>query len=233
MIFACSAAFAGPELGFAARTRPAGAAVFAAWFTEVSAQKSAKTELGGAFDVYFLWYEADVRVRETLLGGFLVLSGSGGVEPGFFVRDTDREGPRSFALRPIGRAQVELNVRDDRFWVYGRSNMLVRNHPFAEWDPFRYQVFDGPEVTHENALALMASPSGTSERKLWFYAEGIAQDSWGVGPIDRNVRVGVIGEKMTPSLSFDVDGYWSFMDNGLGGPGVFGILFWVPPAKAS
>lgn len=232
MICLHAAAFAGPELAVAARTRPAGAAVFAAWYGTAADGKSARTELGGAFDVYFLWYEADLRARETLLGGFLVASASAGVEPGFFVRDDDRDGPRAFALRPLGRAQLELNVRDGHLWVYGRSNVLARNHPFAEWDPFRYRTFDGPELTHENALAVMASPTSSPTRKPWFYVEGIAVDSWGLGAIDRNVRAGLIVEKLTPTISLDVDGYWSFMDNGLGGPGVFGIVFFVPPPRA-
>jgi hypothetical protein len=227
----CAAAFAGPELGFAARTRPAGAAVLAAYYGTVADQQNVKTDLGGAFDVYFFWYEADARARASLLGGAIVVSGSGGVEPGFYVRDDAREDPRAFAVRPIGRAQVELNLRNDLAWLYARSNVLARYHPFPEWDPFRYVAFEGTEVTHENAVAAMLSPSGTAVRKLWFYFEFIGQDSWGPGVIDRNIRLGVIGEKMSDSVSFDVDGYWSFMNNGLGGPGLFGILYWVPPPK--
>lgn len=231
MIGLAAAALAGPELGFAARTRPAGAAVFAAVYGRAAASRSATTDLGAAFDVYFLWGEADARVRETILGGFLVLSASAGAEPGFFLPDGDRDGPRRATVRPIGRAQLDLNVRNDAFWLYGRSNVLGRVHPFREWDPFRYQVFDGPELTHENAVALMASPTRRATGKPWFYVEGIAQDAWGIGPIDRNVRAGVIVEKLTPALTLDADGYWSFMDNGLGGPGLFAILFVVPPPR--
>jgi hypothetical protein len=226
-----ASAWAGPELAFAARTRPAGAAILATWWGTVGSSKATRTDLGLAADVYFLWYEPAARVRTVLLDGFLVGTASVGAEPGFYLPDDRRDGPRTFLLRPIGRAQLEVNWRNTRFWLYGRANVLARNHPIPEWDPFRFQTFDGPEITHEHALAAMVSPGGDAPRKLWIYGEVILQDAWGIGAIDRNVRLGVIVEKLSPTLTLDADGYWSFMDNGLGGPGVLGLLYWSPGAR--
>ncbi len=44
-------------------------------------------------------------------------------------------------------------------------------------------------------------------------------------------RGGVILEKVTPALSFDIDLTYSFMDNRLGGPGAPLVMFYTPPPR--
>ena len=38
----------------------------------------------------------------------------------------------------------------------------------------------------------------------------------------------MIVEKLTPSVSIDLDLYYSFMDTAVGGPGVLGVVWWTP-----
>lgn len=236
MIFATLSAFAAlagpvPEITIGAKTRLPGLAVLGdLWYT-TGESKSAKTEVAPALGVYFYWYEPALHVRETLLGGFLVANVWAGAEPGAYVRADDRGGPRQVGVRALGRSRLELNLRNDLVWLYGRATGVVRTHPFDEYDPFRDAVFGPVEASGESSVALMISPSGASERKLWFYVEGTLEGAVGVGTTDEVARGGVIGEKLTPALSADLDFYYSFVDTRLHGFGVLGVVWLRPPKR--
>lgn len=213
-----------PELTVGAKTRPAGLAVLSdLWLAP------GEVQVGLGPDVYFYWYEADLRARATVLGGFLVLNGWAGWEPGWFVPADQRDGPRQFMSRPLGRARLEVNLRNDLFWLYLRNTGWSRHRSFDEYDPFRDQLFArGWELSGEHSTALMVSPSGSSERKVWFYGEITLEASVRNGWLDRLPRGGIIVEKLTPTISIDLDLYYSLMDNALGGPGVLAVMWWTP-----
>lgn len=229
MIWAAALAHAAqPEITIGAKTNPAGLAVLGDLWFPLAESQVARTELSPALGVYFLWYEPALHVRETLLGGLLVLNAWAGAEPGFWLRAEAPEGPREFGLRALGRARVELNLRNDLVWLYSRSTGVFRTHPFPEYDPFRDAVFGTTEWSGEQSVALMGSPSGSAERKLWIYVETTLEAAVGVGWTDRMIRGGLIGEQLTPALSADLDLYWSFMNTAVGGPGVLGVV-WIRP----
>lgn len=208
------------------KTNPAGVALFAsAWW-----DTSDTVQLGPGLGVYFYWYELQAQARHTFLDGFMVTNVQAAAEPGVFLRADDRDGGRQPMLRPLVRAKVEFNLRNDLVWLYLRNVGWSRYRVWDEYDPFRDQVFDtGLEVSAEQSTALMISPSGTAERKVWFYVESTLEASIGPGWLDQVVRGGVIGEKITPAWSFDLDFYYSFMDTRIGGPGVLFVLWWHPP----
>ena len=232
MIAAIALCLAGPprfEGTLGAKTRPAGLALFGTTYWRVEDADAVDVDLGPGLAVYFFWYELQAAQRVTLLDGFVVATGQLAAEPGFFVRADDADGPRRPALRPLARGRVEVNLRNDLLWLYSRSTGWTRSRSWAEYDPFRDQVFDaGLELSGEQSGALMVSPSGAATRKLWVYAEFTLEASTGPGWLDRMVRGGVIVEKLTPSVSIDLDLYYSFMDTAVGGPGVLGVVWWTP-----
>lgn len=216
------------ELTFGAKTRPVGmAALGSLWW-----DAGETVDLGAGLGVYFYWYELDLQARAVVAGGFIVATGQVAAEPGWFRSQDEPDGPRRFMFRPLGRGRLEVNLRNDLVWLYIRNTGLTRVRPWAEYDPFRDKDFPaGPELSIEHSTALMLSPSGTSERKLWFYVEiTLEASARGVGWLDRLPRAGVIGEKITPTLSFDLDLYYSLMPTKIGGPGVLGVLWWNPGA---
>lgn len=230
MIALVAAALAGPspEFTFGAKTRPVGmAALGSLWW-----DAGDTVDLGAGLGVYFLWYELDAQARAVLAGGFLVATGQVAAEPGWFRRQTAPDGPREFMLRPLARGRVELNLRNDLVWLYLRNTGWTRYRAWAEYDFFRDKDFPaGPEWSIEHSTALMLSPSGSRERKVWFYAEiTLEASARGVGWLDRLPRGGVIVEKLTPTLSFDLDFYYSLMPTRVGGPGVLAVLWWNPGA---
>jgi hypothetical protein len=118
-------------------------------------------------------------------------------------------------------------------WLNSRTTGWGRYRSWAEYDPFRDTVFpDGLELSGEHSDALMISPSGSAERKLWFYVEYTLESSVDVGWLDQVARGGIILEKATPALSFDFDVYYSFMDTNIGGPGVLVVMWYTPPRRA-
>ncbi len=185
--------------------------------------------VGPSGAVYFYWYEAAAAARYTLLEGFVIGTFQAAAEPGAFLRADDPQGPRRFSLRPLGRGRVEMNLRNDLLWLYSRSTGWTRNRAWAEYDPFRDQVFpEGWELSGEQSVALMASPSGSAERKVWLYVETTLEASAQVGWLDQMARGGLIVEKLTPTISIDLDLYYSFMDTAVGGPGVLAVVWWNP-----
>lgn len=222
---------AGPrfEGTLGAKSNPAGLGLLGSlWWTPREG-----VDVGPSGAVYFYWYEAALAARGTLMGGFVIGTLQAAAEPGAFLRADDRDGPRRFGLRPLARGRVEVNLRDDRLWLYVRGTGWTRHRAWHEYDPFRDQVFArGLELSAEQSVALMVSPSGPAERKLWFYAETTLEASVQVGWLDRMVRGGLIVERLTPSVSIDLDLYHSFMDTAVGGPGVLGVIWWTPRAAA-
>jgi hypothetical protein len=208
-----------------AKTNPAGLGLFGnLWW-----QPADGLDVGPGAAVYFYWYEAQAALRHQLLGGFVVTTLQAAAEPGVFKRADDRDGPRQFMLRPLGRGRVEVNLRNDLLWLYSRSTGWTRDRSWAEYDPFRDQVFpEGVEWSGEQSVALMASPSGEAERKVWFYVETTLEASVDVGWLDQMARGGVILEKLTPTVSVDLDLYYSFMDTAVGGPGALVVVWWSP-----
>lgn len=215
-----------------AQTRPAGLGLFGTVYWDVHDEGAVDVDIGPGLAVYFYWYELQSTQRLTLLDGFVVATGTLAAEPGAFLRADDREGPRRAQLRPLARGKVELNLRNDLLWLYSRTTGWSRYRTWAEYDTFKDQVFaEGLEGSLEHSDALMVSPSGASERKVWFYAEYTLESTRNVGWINQMARGGVILEKMTPALSFDLDVYYSFMDNRLGGPGALLVMFYTPPRR--
>lgn len=225
-------ALAGPpafEGTLGVKSNPAGLGLFGNVYWDAADTKAANLDVGPGLAVYFFWYELQAASRITLLEGFLVGSVQAAAEPGAFLRDDDRDAGRQFMLRPLGRARLELNVRNDLLWLYSRSTGWSRYRTWDEYDPFRDTSFrTGFELSGEQSVALMTSPSGGAERKVWFYVETTLEASVGPGWLDQMVRGGVILEKLTPSLSMDLDLYYSFMDTAVGGPGALVVLWWLP-----
>ncbi len=229
-----------PELTLGAKTRPVGMAVLTDLFLSPADDPDpvGGLEIGGGLDVYFYWYEAQLRAREVIYGGFLILNGTLAWEPGWFVpadalKPGDPATPRRFSSRPLARGRIELNLRDDLLWLYVRNTGLARHRRLDEYDPFRDQRFRrGLELSGEHSAALMVSPSGGAARKVWLYAEITLEASVGagVGWIDRLPRGGVIVEQLASGLSLDLDLYHSLMDNKLGGTGSLLVLWWQPGA---
>lgn len=215
-----------PEGMVGARTNPAGLGLWGQLWWEASDT----VELGTGVGVFFYWYEAQALARVTLLDGFLVLNGQLAAEPGAFKDASARDEPRRFRLRPLGRGRAELNVRNDAVWLYSRTTAWSRHRRVAEYDPFNDVVFPtGLEGTLEQATALMFSPSGAAERKVWVYGEATLEASVGIGWINRRAHLGVILEKLRPAVSVNLDTYYSFMDTAVGGPGAQVVVWWIPP----
>ena len=185
-------------------------------------------EVGPYGGVYFYWYEASFMAQEVVLGGFLVLTGQGGVEPGWFFSADDPDAGRRFAVHPLGRGRIELNMRDDHFWLYSRSTGLYRRRSFAEHDPYRGADFGLDEWSVEQSVALMGCLARQGERRWWLYFEGTLEAAVGVGWLDRMPRAGVLVEQLAPRISVDLDLYWSLMDTAVGGPGALFGLWWAP-----
>ena len=215
-----------PSLTIGARTPPLGAGLIGDLMWDVSDDAS----VGAGLGVYFYWYEPSAKFRAQVLDGFLVFGGSAGVEPGWF-RGPDRDSTRRvFSVRPLGRASMELNLRNDLFWLYNRNTGYARYRTRGEYDPFRDQSFtEGAELGGEESFALMVSPSGAAERKVWLYGEVTLEGATQVGFVDKRLRTGVILEKLTPAISIDLDLSYSFMDTRVGGPGALFVLWWAPP----
>lgn len=217
-------------LGF--KTNPWGLGLFGNLYWDPYDSGPVDLDVGPGLAVYFFWYELQSSQRLTLLDGFVVATGQFAAEPGIFLRADDPDGPRVPSLRPLGRGRVELNLRNDALWLYSRSTGWTRHRPWAEYDPFRDTVFaEGLELSGEHSDALMVSPSGSATRKLWFYVEYTLEASLDVGWLDQVARGGVIVEKATPALSFDLDLYYSFMDSNIGGPGALLVMWYAPPAR--
>ncbi len=223
-----------PAFVAGARTTPAGAAVWGdLWWTTTDDPRG-PLEVGPGLGVFFYWYELQAQTRLTLGGGALVLLAQGAAEPGWFVRADDPDGPRAFELRPLGRLQANLNLRNHRVWLYDRLTVWGRNRSRDEFDPFRGATFArGLETSTENAVALMVSPGPDRPRKNWFYVEATLEASRGIGWINQRAHVGTILEQLTPALTLNLDAYYSFVDTRVGGPGAQFVLFWAPPRDRS
>lgn len=218
-----------PEAMVGARTNPAGLGLWGdLWF---EADRRGDLEVGPGAGIFFFWYEAQAKARFTLLDGLLVLNAQGAAEPGWFIPADRPEGTRQFMLRPLGRLRAELNVRTDLWWLYSRTTGWTRSRAWAEYDPFNDVNFArGLELSIEEAVALMLSPSGKAKRKAWFYVEATLEGSRGIGWVNRRAHVGSILEKLTPTISLNLDAYYSFMDTRVGGPGVQ-VVLWVIPER--
>jgi len=231
-LLAATALADGPYPAFVAgaRTTPAGAAMWGdLWWTTTDDPKG-PLEVGPGLGIFFYWYELQAQTRLTLGGGALVLLAQGAGEPGWFVRGDDPDGPRTFELRPLGRLQANLNLRNHRVWLYDRLTVWARNRSRDEFDPFRGATFTrGLETSIENAVALMVSPGPDRPRKNWFYVEATLEASRNIGWINQRAHVGTILEKLTPALTLNLDAYYSFVDTRVGGPGAQFVLFWAPP----
>lgn len=222
-------ALAGPQPSFmfAARSHPAGGALTGALYWDAG-----PVEVGPYLGAYYYWYETAVAARGRVVGGFLVGSAWAGSELGWFIADDDRDGPRRWGPRPLGRARVEMNLRNDLAWLYTRSTGVVRNHAFREYDPYRDLVLDGIELHGEQSVAAMLSPWHQADRRLWVYVEGTFEGVAGIGSTETMARGGLLGEQILPGVAFDLDFYWSFRDSPVvAGPGVLGVIWWEPPAK--
>lgn len=227
------------------KTRPAGVGVTGSLMVPVVTTKSLSVSVGPYAALYYYWYEADAQVRLVALGGFAVLGIQGGVEPGAYLPLATREsgekgwGSREFSLRGIGRATLELNLRNDHAWLYTRTIGLARGHRFAEYDPYRDLELLGTELSGEQAVAAMVAPFGAWSHTpagrdpykayAWLYGEGIfngiAAGTPDHGATDTSAHVGVILEQVIPKLYLDLDGYWSFGPSAkLAGPGALVVL---------
>lgn len=208
----------------AGRSHPAGGALTGALFWDAG-----PLQLGPSLGAYWYWYEAAVAARGRVYGGFLVGSAWAGTELGWFVDDTDRDGGRRWGPRPLARARVEMNLRNDLAWLYTRSTGVFRYHPFREYDPYRDLVLAGAEWHGEQSVAVMLSPWHREARHLWLYLEGTFEGVVGHGATDTVARGGLLGEQILPGVAFDLDLYWSFRDSPVvGGPGVLGVIWWEP-----
>ena len=211
------------ELTFAAKTRPAGGAVIGGLMWDVEG-----VDVGPSLGVYFFWYELDAAVRKVWLGGLFVTSAWVGVEPGWFIPSDDAARRRTFGMRGLARTRLEINLRNDWVWLYSRTTPLVRLRQFEEYDPFRDQILN-TEWAIEQSVALMGSPVHRDDRRLWIYAEITLEAEKTVGWLDILPRGGILVENLVPHLSFDLDVYYSLMDNKLGGLGGLLVVWWNPP----
>ncbi|MCB9673092.1 MAG: hypothetical protein H6734_26715, partial [Alphaproteobacteria bacterium] len=210
MILLLASALAGPrfEGTLGVKTTPAGLGLLGTAWWDVGET----TDLGPGGAIYFYWYELGLHARTTQLGGFFVGTLQAVAEPGVFKRAAAPDDPRDFMFRPLVRGRGEFNVRDDAVWLYSRTTGWSRHRAWAEYDTFQDRTFPmGLEASLEQSVALMGSPSGAAERKVWIYAETTLETSVRVGWLNRMVRGGVIVEKLSPSVSIDLDVSYSFM----------------------
>lgn len=211
-----------PVFMLAGRSRPAGAGV-----TITLPVDFGPIAAGPAFGLYYYWYELDLFVQKTVLGGFFVGSGWVGWEPGWFIPADDPEGSRVWGPRALARARVEFNLRNDHFWVYTRSTGVFRDRAFPEYDPYRGAVLD-TEWSGEQSVALLACPIRQGERRWWLYAELTLEAEAEAGWLERMPRAGLIVEQLVPGVTIDLDVYYSLMGPPLGGLGVLGVVWWSP-----
>ncbi|MFZ5475461.1 MAG: hypothetical protein ACOZNI_01695 [Myxococcota bacterium] len=212
-----------PLFTFAAQSNPAGGAIL----SEILADTGV-VEVGPTADVYFYWYELDVKLRKQILGGFLIPWVQVGWEPGWFIPASDPTGERTWSPHLIGRAGLVMNLRNDKWWLYEKVVGTTRDRRMREWDPYKAAEL-GDELSVRNDLALMYAVSRQDERVWWVYAELTVEAEREWGWLQKQPRVGLLVEEIAPHLSVDLDLNWSLMDTAIGGPGVLGVVWWAPP----
>lgn len=225
---------------FGVKTRPVGLGLTGSVMVPAVATEQVTLAAGPAVALYYYWYEATAQARVVALGGLGVFTLQGGLEPGWYLpigassRDWQA---RRFSLRGLTRGTLELNLRNDHFWLYSRTIGVARGHSFPEYDPYRDLTLSGLELSGEQAIATMVAPFGAWEREgrpkayAWFYAEGIfnglATGADRAGATDSSAHAGVILENVLPRWFIDLDGYYSFGPSPvLRGPGALVVVSW-------
>lgn len=167
---------------------------------------------------------------------FLEAHVEGAAEPGFFVHAPPRrigdgvdaetlETARTFGWRYVVRAQVNLNLRVSRLWIYSRTTAFGRWRDFVEDDTFRdIRVED--EYSIDQATAPIWRLSRSTSPAFWGYVEYTVGAVDGAGAIPHRVSTGVITEEwLAPRLSINLDVFWSFDVRGGRGPGAI-VAVW-------
>ncbi len=162
----------------------------------------------------------------------------GAVEPGFFRQLPAGTDPlaappedltRTFGVRWVTRAQLNLNLKFSFLWPYSRTTGVYRYRSFVEDDTFQRLRLQ-EELVFEQATALLVRLYSEDEESdedaptVWTYGEytvGYVRD---VGTRPNRVSAGVYVEHWpVEGIVWNVDAFYSFAPqiDGFGG-----ILFW-------
>jgi len=197
------------------------------------------TPVGGGFEVglfdEFLFYSNAVGLKLgwSATPAWLKLTVDLGVDPGFFLKlapgESYRdEGERTFGVRYLVRPQLLINIRSDKWWLYGRTTGVYRHRNFREADTFQ-GISLGKELSLEQAYALMRRVGGTSPASIWVYLEHTVGTLRDFGTRPNRVSAGVITEEWPWSqVILNLDLYYSFAAPPLAGPGAlvtWGLLW--------
>lgn len=207
----------------------------------------------GAFVRYDLRVAQRGGLSVSLFDSFLILSNEVGgqvswstepawfeahldaaVEPGFY-RQLGPEGSsaspgeanldRTFGVRGIVRAQVNINLKLSRIWLYSRTTGYVRFRHFVEDDSFaRLRV--QTELSFEQAVSVpVCVLRSCREVGVWVYPEYTVGVVAGAGLRPNRVSAGVVVERWPwRGFMWNLDGFYSFADR-IDGPG-FIVAFW-------
>jgi hypothetical protein len=162
----------------------------------------------------------EVHLEAALEPGFYIHLPKDGIPPG--------AGPpskRTLDLREVVRAQANLNLRWDRYWIYGRSTAEARFRNFHEYDEFREIEVERQEYSFEQAIAPIYRVGPLDGPGYWLYGEYTVGAVRDVGTLPHRVSAGIITEEwLAKGLSLDLDLYYSFAKDPGPGPGV--IFAW-------
>jgi hypothetical protein len=157
------------------------------------------------------------------------------LEPGYFIRADGtqevggglrRSEDREPGLRALVRLQSNMNLRFDRFWIYGRTTAWYRYRGFREADTF-LGITQRQELGLEHASAVMVRAGdsvflGTP----WIYAEYTHGVLRGHTPRPSRLSAGVVSEGvLVDQLTVNIDFFYSFADQPLDGLGLI-VAYW-------
>jgi hypothetical protein len=153
-----------------------------------------------------------------------------GVEPGWFMQLAPNapyreNGERQFGLRTLVRPRIHLNIRNDRWWLYGRTTGLYRGRDFREADSFKGIAIKN-EMSIDQAYALMRRIGGADPVAVWFYVEHTVGYLRGFGVRPNRFSAGFVSEDWPRTgVGLNLDLYYSIAAPPIEGPGVVANWF--------
>jgi hypothetical protein len=123
------------------------------------------------------------------------------------------------------RPRIALNIRNARWWLYGRTTGRYRGRDFREADTFQGIAIED-EFSIDQAYALMRRVGGSDPVAVWIYVEHTVGYLRGFGARPNRFSVGVVSEDWPwAGLGLNLDLYYSVAAPPLEGPGL--VANWI------
>lgn len=163
-------------------------------------------------------------------GGFVSFNLQALVEPGFYLLldagatlDDARRLPdpasRRIGFRYGASAQLNVNYRKGRLWLYSRDTAWAKGRLAREYDTLADMAWD-TELALELANAVFVNAWRGARRRLWLYAEYTHVMAVGNPVIAARPSVGLVIEQLWRGATLDVDLSYGLREGptrGLGG----------------